>query len=47
MGLNSFESLFPLELTRAFPKFDMISLALGEELPKFLKDSYRVDLIWM
>ena len=37
----------PLESTRAFPKFDMISLILGEELPKFFKDSYRVDLIWM
>ena len=37
----------PLESTRAFPKFDMISLALGEELPKFLKNSCRVDLIWI
>ena len=37
----------PLESTRAFPKFDMISLAIGEELPKFFKNSYRVDLIWM
>ena len=35
----------PLESTRAFPKFNMISLALGEELSKFLKDSCRVDLI--
>jgi len=37
----------PLELTREFPKFDMISLVLGEELPKFFKDSCRVDLIWV
>jgi len=25
----------------------MISLALGEELPKFFKDSCSVDLIWV
>ena len=36
-----------LELTRAFSKFNMISLVLREELPKFLKDSCRVDLIWI
>jgi len=37
----------PLELTRALPKFNMISLALGEELPKFFKDSCSMDLIWV
>jgi len=37
----------PLESTRALPKFNMISLALGEELPKFFKDSYSMDLIWV
>jgi len=36
-----------LESIRALPKFDMISLALGEELPKFFKDSCSVDLIWV
>jgi len=25
----------------------MISLVLGEELPKFFKDSYSMDLIWV
>ena len=38
---------FPLELTRALPEFDMISLTLGEELPKFFKNSCSMDLIWM
>ena len=37
----------PLKSTRALPKFDMISLALGEELPKFFKDSCSMDLIWV
>ena len=37
----------PLESTRAFPKFDVISLASGEELPKFIEDSCHVDLIWV
>jgi len=37
----------PLELTRAFPKFDVISLTSGEELPKFIEDSCHVSLIWM
>ena len=36
-----------LESTRAFPKFDVISLASGEELLKFIEDSCHVDLIWM
>jgi len=37
----------PLESTRALPKFNMISLALGEELPKFFKDSCSMNLIWV
>jgi len=37
----------PLESTRAFPKFDVISLASGEELPKFIEDSCHVNLVWM
>ena len=36
-----------LESTRAFPKFDMISLASSKKLPKFAKDGCHVDLIWM
>ena len=36
-----------LELTRTFPKFDVISLASGEKLLKFIENSCHVDLIWM
>ena len=35
----------PLESTRALPEFNVISLTLGEELPKFFKDSCSIDLI--
>ena len=35
----------PLESTKAPLEFDMISLTLGEELPKFFKDSCNMDLI--
>ena len=35
------------ESTRAFPKFDVISLAGSKKLPKFIKDGRHVDLIWM
>ena len=37
----------PLESTRIFPKFDMISLASSKKLPKFTKNGCYVDLIWM
>ena len=35
----------PFEMARAFPKLDMILLAFGEELPKFFKNSYGMDLV--
>ena len=37
----------PPESTRAFPKFDVISLAGSKKLSKFIKDGRHVDLIWM
>ena len=37
----------PLELARAFPKFNRISLACNKKLLKFAKDSYCIDLIRM
>ena len=37
----------PPELTRAFQKFNVISLAGSKKLPKFIKDHRHVDLIWM
>ena len=37
----------PPELTRAFPKFNVISLAGSKKLPKFIKDGSCVDLIRM
>jgi len=37
----------PPESTRAFPKFNVISLASSKKLPKFIKDGRHVDLIWM
>ena len=37
----------PPELTRAFPKFDVISLAGSKKLSKFIKDGRHVDLIQM
>ena len=37
----------PLELARAFPKFNRISLACSKKLPKFAKDGCRIDLIWI
>ena len=38
---------FPPELTRIFPKFDVIFLVFSEKLPKFTKDDRYVDLIWI
>ena len=35
------------ELTRVFPKFNVVFLAFSKKLPKFIKDDKRVDLIWM
>ena len=37
----------PSESTRAFPNFNVISLAGSKKLPKFIKDGRHVDLIWM
>ena len=37
----------PPESTRAFPKFNVISLVGSKKLPKFIKDGRYVDLIWM
>ena len=37
----------PLELARAFPKFNRISLAYSKKLPKFAKDGCCIDLIQM
>jgi len=37
----------PPESTRAFPKFNMVSLAGSKKLPKFIKDGRHVDLTWM
>jgi len=38
---------FPPESTRAFPKFNVVSLVGSKKLPKFIKDGRHVDLIWM
>jgi len=37
----------PLELARAFPKFDRISLACSKKLLKFAKNGCHMDLIWV
>jgi len=37
----------PLELARAFPESNRISLSYSKKLPKFAKDGCHVDLIWM
>jgi len=37
----------PPELTRAFPKFNVIFLAFSKKLPEFIEDDRCVDLIWM
>ena len=38
---------FPPELTRVFPKFNVIVLAFSKKLPKFIKDDRCVNLIRM